>query len=177
MRMGTGSGRRGWGASHGGEDGACLEVAEVDARGRDEQQLGRERGTHPSRTMRRMPVPRPLSGNPECCDVNPNPENRHGRVHQISQDALAAGRGSAEGRRRVSDLRSRSRLGGSRGTRAAPTAATTAAAPPETPCSKARTRPLKPDIPYQRHSGHPKPRKSHGNGRPDKPDGAIAWAI
>jgi hypothetical protein len=65
--------------------------------------------------------------------------------------------GSAGGRkrfgrkaRRVCGLRSRSRSGGSRGTRAAPTAATTAAARPGKPCSKARTGPRN-----ARHTGNP----------------------
>jgi hypothetical protein len=79
MRTGTGCGRGG--GTHRWAAGKGL-TAEVDARRRDEQQLRCERGTHPSRSVRhappdRTPVPRPVSGKPEYCDVNPNPENRH----------------------------------------------------------------------------------------------------
>jgi hypothetical protein len=46
-----GNGPKGVGCITGRGEGACLEVAEVDARGRDEQQLRRERGTHPTRDV------------------------------------------------------------------------------------------------------------------------------
>jgi hypothetical protein len=55
---GDGLRQKGMGRIKGRGKGDYLEVAEVDARGRDEQQLRRERGSHPSRSVRHSPPDR-----------------------------------------------------------------------------------------------------------------------